>query len=294
MVWLVAILLLLLNHWLYRLLEGYLPPLSWRRRAARRFWQSVQRQQVEATRLRSDNARAALTADALARYSELRLWLSRMPGAEADIMPTRFGNAIKSFETYSRDIYGADGVVLWQHLYSVMSKEYASAVQDSRTQVDFHVNCCTLSFLVGLVALVAAIQHTPFAIMATEAGFAWELSRHAPVADGTTSGGWLSTWIPVLCLIPFGKLLWLLAASAACRIFYCLAVAAVPAWGDLVTAAYDCYLPKLAEQLGFMLPKTDAQRRRFWQEFSDMATYRPFGGRRPVFRAEHWLFPRRH
>lgn len=293
-VWLVAVLLLLLNYWSYRLLEGYLPPLSWRRRARRRFWQSVQQRQAEAAGLRSRHARGGLSADELVRYGALRLWLSQMPGSEADMMPTRFGNAIKSFETYPRDIHGADGVVLWQRLYAVMSKEYADAVQDSRTQVDFQVNCCMLAMLVGLVALVMAVQQTPFAIMTQDAGLALEQSYHAAVADGITGSGLLAIWSPMLCLIPFGKLIWFAAMSAASRMFYCLAVAAIPAWGDLVMAAYDCYLPKLAEQLGFALPRSDAQRRRFWQEFSDMATYRPFGGSRPAFRAEHWLFPPKH
>ena len=30
-----------------------------------------------------------------------------MPSLEEDVLPTRFGNAIKAFEVYPRDIYGA-------------------------------------------------------------------------------------------------------------------------------------------------------------------------------------------
>src|SRR5690554_3341041 len=36
-IWLLAVLMQVLNYWLYRSLEGYLPPLSWRRRAGLKY-----------------------------------------------------------------------------------------------------------------------------------------------------------------------------------------------------------------------------------------------------------------
>jgi hypothetical protein len=103
-IWIVAILLMTSNYLLYRLLEGYLPPFSWlifglqhhRRRFMRlksRYdalmeqWESAAKtgkdfpiaKQTEATRLR-------------------RTLVTYYPSTKKDIMPTRFGNAIRSFE----------------------------------------------------------------------------------------------------------------------------------------------------------------------------------------------------
>ena len=45
------------------------------------------------------------------------------------------------------------------------------------------------------------------------------------------------------------------------------------AWGDLVKAAFDCYLPALAERLGYKLPSTAKERKKFWQAVTDQAIY---------------------
>ncbi len=73
------------------------------------------------------------------------------------------------------------------------------------------------------------------------------------------------------------------------RVFYYWAVAAVPAWGDLVMAGFNCYLPKLAELLGYQLPKTDAKRRQFWEQFSSVVGYRRYPDGSPYFKPEDWL-----
>lgn len=216
-----------------------------------------------------------------------------MPRTEADVLPTQFGNAISAFETYAYDVYGADSVMIWPRLLAVASKEYASAVQEARTQVDFHIGCCVLAFLLALLALLLTLQQIPFGIVIREVGYAWEISHHNPALGGASGRGLFNTWTPILELLPFAKLLWLISSGVASRIFYCWAVAAVPAWGNLVMSGFDCYLPKLAEQLGFTLPRNDARRREFWQQFSEMITYRSLPGEPPVFRSEDWLFPPR-
>jgi hypothetical protein len=53
-------------------------------------------------------------------------------------------------------------------------------------------------------------------------------------------------------------------------------------WGSLVKAAFDCYLPDLAKRLGYKLPTTGADQRRFWIAVSRRAIYN-----RP-FRPEDW------
>jgi hypothetical protein len=53
-------------------------------------------------------------------------------------------------------------------------------------------------------------------------------------------------------------LVWFVLGIVFSYSFYILAVSSIPQWGDLVKSAFDCYLPALAERLGFELPKTDA------------------------------------
>lgn len=278
---------------IYRVFEGYLPPLSWRTRAKRRYWCRIKEQQLRACELRSRAEQAGLTPDEQARYDKVRLWLSSMPAAENYVLPTRFGNAIKAFETFPEDVYGVDAVTVWLRLLPVVSKEYADAVEQARTDVDFHIGCCTLALLLALLALGVALLQTPFDVIATEAAYAWHLTWQTPVS-AAANRGLLAIWLPLLALVPLGKLLGLVAASVAARLFYGFAVAAVPTWGELVIAGFDCYLPKLAEQLGFTLPKNDARRREFWSQFSAMATYQPLCGEPPFFKVEDWLFPPRH
>ncbi len=286
--WLVAILLSLFNHTIYRLLEGYLPPLSWRRATARLFWTRIRQWQVETGDLRDryDN----LTAAELASYNDLRLKLSGAPSTEDDVLPTRFGNAIRAFETYPYDTYGADGVEIWPRLVAVASKEYAAAVQDARTNVDFHINCCVLSVVLAGIALT----QIPFADFAGEMSRGWQLASHLLPNDGVWGGELFGVWLPILERPPFGKIVWFAAACFAVRVFYCFAVWAVPAWGTLVKVGFDCYLPKLAEHLGYPLPKNEARRRVFWQQFSAMVTYRTLPSEPPFFKPEDWLFPRKH
>jgi hypothetical protein len=55
---------------------------------------------------------------------------------------------------------------------------------------------------------------------------------------------------------------------------YRLAIRQLTGWGDLVKSAFDCYLPDLAKQLGYVLPETESGRREFWQRFNLLTLYR--------------------
>lgn len=288
-----VVLLSRFNRVIYLLLQGYLPPLSWNSRAKRWFWSEVRRQRAEAQMLRERFVQGDLLATEFGRYTALLFRLSETPSTQADILPTRFGNAIRSFETYAHDVYGADGVAVWLRLLSVASTDYASAVKDACTEVDFHVNCCMLALVLAVSALGVGLAETPYDIIVREVSYAWQVSWYGPVPVGTSSRGFLAIWSPILQLVPFGSLLWFVAACLAARIFYGFAVATIPAWGDLVKAGFDCYLPKLADQLGYKLPHSDAKRREFWRQFSEMVTYRCPPGEPPFFRSEDWLFPPR-
>jgi hypothetical protein len=249
-VWALGVLTLIFNHPLYRFLEGYTFP-RWlavplKNRNRRRLRDSL----LEIRRLHDKWAEQqdAFTAEERDRYRTLRLELvESMPSRESDVLPTRFGNAIKAFEVYPRDIYGADGIVIWLRLAAVIPKPFLDQIQDVRSQIDFLINCCFFSTMIALLGVGRAVY----------------------------SGGWhdidLHTVAGFYAFISSIKKYWLLWAAGgaiAAHVFYRLAVTRVPAWGSAVMSAFDCYLPALATQLGFELPKEEAKRQEFWTTLS--------------------------
>ena len=78
---------------------------------------------------------------------------SDFPGREDLILPTRLGNVIRSFESYSLRQYGMDAVIFWPRLVAAISKDYAPTVDDAKTSFDFMLNCSALS---GLLSAFAA------------------------------------------------------------------------------------------------------------------------------------------
>lgn len=269
-VWLLAVLMQVLNYFLYRFLEGYLPPLSWRRRAALRHAVRTARKRKEALALRREWADKGqrFSRQSKQRYRALLLELAARPSRRS-ALPTAFGNAIKTFETYPQELYGADGVSLWLRVAGVVPKPLLEATAETRSQVDFMVNMCFFSLV---VAACAALHIAPAFPLASAA---------AAVRSGEI--------IPALSLLVRSDIGWFAGSLIASRCFYLFAVALVPAWGGAVKACFDVGLPALATQLGFTLPKTEAERRRFWQSYSQMLTYRTNPDFTPMFLPEDWL-----
>ncbi|MBV9652990.1 MAG: hypothetical protein JOZ42_00355 [Acetobacteraceae bacterium] len=269
-VWLLAVLMQVLNHWLYRSLEGYLPPLSWRRRASMRYSIKTARMRKEALALGREWAAKGdrFPRQSRQRYRALLLRLAGRP-PRRHALPTAFGNAIKTFETYPEETYGADGVRLWPHVAAVAPKPLVEATTETRAQVDFMVNMTFFSLLVAICGAAKTVCEVPWSD-AMAAIRAHEIAR-------------------ALSFLPRDDVVWCLGTVAAGWCFYKLAVALIPAWGQAVKACFDVGLPALATQLGFTLPKTEAERRRFWQSFSQALIYRTNPDFTPMFSPEDWL-----
>ena len=265
-VWILAVLMLMLNHPIYRLLEGYTWPVSRWRRAKKRNQQRLQEANKKLRSLFERMRPPEASEKALWAYGELRREIIReLPTSEREVLPTAFGNAIKAFEIYPLDVYGVDAVPMWLRLVTVIPKGFQDQIQDLRNQVDFLVNASVFAIGVAVAALAAALMRMPWAGL---------LDR---------SGPW-----PVIGMYPWIELVVIGVALMLSRGFYRSAVARVPAWGDLVMAAFDCYLPALATQLGYTLPVTTKKRRAFWTAFGHMVVYRQdLEGTLP-FLAEKW------
>ncbi|MEA2877964.1 MAG: hypothetical protein QOF14_3160 [Hyphomicrobiales bacterium] len=259
-VWSLSVLLMMTNHLQFRLLEGYLKPISgigWFRKR-------------EAARFKEKNERFGELNDEWKRLGNKfpeerkREWLKAradlvraFPPKAALHLPTRFGNAIRAFESYSRDVYGADSIPLWLHLSTVVSKEFTAALEDARSQVNCIMNICYFTAILAAVALARSIE-----------GLDWSaLAVSQPCCELAKVINWQSALFLALAL----------AAAGVSRLAYLFSVVLVYAWGDLVKAAFDCYLPALAEKLGYKLPETGAKRNAFWVAVSLQAiAWQPF------------------
>jgi hypothetical protein len=269
-VWAGAVMVLMLNLPLYRFLEGYTFPgwLAERLKSRNRKRLRYNLGEIQILHDRWAEQGSAFGAADLDRYQMLRYELvRRMPSRESDVLPTRFGNAIKAFEVYPRDIYGADGVAIWLRLMSVIPKSFVEQIQDIRSQIDCLVNCCFFSAVIALLGVVHTLQS----------------ARWHDIDLHTVRGGYA-----FISSIEWFWLLWTAGGIIAAYLFYRWAVTRVPAWGELVMSAFDCYLPALAVQLGFELPATEAMRQRFWTTFSQQLIYRRGPTDKLPFRIEEW------
>jgi hypothetical protein len=266
-VWVVAVLLLTANHGVYRMMEGYLWPLSslqfLKRKQERSF--STLNDEYEGLLAEWTNAVSQgieFPFSKQNRINQLRLVLvSCFPSKLEELKPTRFGNAIRAFEVYPREVYGADSISVWLRLASVIPKAFQALVDDARAQVDFFVNGSFLSLGVALLALTGLVVQ--FVSAAAEAASlhstwcaSWSRFSDAFVANGCCR-------LAIILTLSIG----------ICILAYQCAVLRVGAWGDLVKSAFDCYLPALAEKLGYPLPPTEADRKEFWGEFSTLVLY---------------------
>jgi hypothetical protein len=261
-VWSAAVLLLLFNFHIYRLLEGYEGPLhQWRagwKRQRCRFNRTVAKIKADRATVRrkdvevSDGFRADL----------YQLWWKRnetLPHELGDVLPTRFGNAVRAFETYSFKIYRADSIPLWLRLQALIPKDFMATINDAQTQVDFFINMLTLALLIGGAATVRLVFN----------GYIVEYCTHDDLSAITYC--LRHDWDDVRFNWEF--CVWIAGALILARGCYELAIDRAIAWGGLVKSAFDLYLPALARQLGYVLPETNEARRQFWHSVNQQFIY---------------------
>lgn len=151
-------------------------------------------------------------------------------------LPTRFGNVIRSFESYPTQHYGLDAIEFWPRIVSVASKESLEIADDARSSVDFFVNCAVLSALLAAILFVAGCS-------VTDSG--------TPLA---TLIRWpLETGAAVLCTV----------------LFYQGSIGKVAGWGAQVRSIFDLYRWDLLKRLGYQQTASNrADERALWGSLS--------------------------
>ncbi len=160
--WLGGILLLALNRSIIRFKEGYgkgnpvrlLMPLE--RRRFRRLNDRIQeldhdRDIAESLNEEFDHSLAKERADLK------QLAAVRFPHEERFLLPTAFGNTIRSFEAYSFVMYGLDAIPGWSRLIMLMPDSSRELVESAKAQMDFWLNVWLLSLLLFGEYLVGVI-----------------------------------------------------------------------------------------------------------------------------------------
>jgi hypothetical protein len=145
------------------------------------------------------------------------------PAARDLILPTAFGNVMRSFETHPRRRYGLDGIAIWPRIELLLGEQELDTIGEAQANVNFFVNILVVSMLVGVVIAV---------------DWAWH-------ASGVLAG-----------IAQVGGVL--LATAAIAFGSYCGTIQAAKVWGDAVRAAFDVHRLDLYSKLGVRPPISPA------------------------------------
>lgn len=237
--WVGGILLLAINRDLYRIMEGYgkyNPVKLFKWFEQRRYQKAV----VELEKLDDEYrecyaSKKEFPVKSRTRRNEIMRQLAEeFPDKEEYLLPTPFGNVLRSFEIYPRVMYGLEAIDGWGRLLAVVPKDYTELIDSAKSQVDFWVN-------MGVVFILLQVEYLSLAYFFNHATFNW--------------------WI-VLLLIALGTVPPLRATSAARE------------WGDLIKSAFDMFAPQMREALGFDVPKDRDEEKSQWTKFSQAIIYR--------------------
>lgn len=240
LLFLVSGILYSLNVPIIRLYEGYswqdsrLGGWAYRSELRRLDWATANKKKLG--RLTTRLTRANPADPAIDDIEGLRTQLAQRvvneyPG-RALVLPTRLGNAIRSFEEYARTVYGMSTITVWPRLVGVISKEYAATLDESKAAFDFMINASFLSWMLSGSTLVAGLL--------------------APARID------LWPWTAQIAL-----------SLLAGYLFYRGSIGAAQAWGAQVKGAFDLFRWELLRKLGYeRASMTPGQEKELWEEIS--------------------------
>jgi hypothetical protein len=238
-----SVMLYNMNTQIVRLYEGYPWKDAW---IAKPFLRRRKRQFSEAERtrqrintLRREVRLAGINADLnAARDAEgqlARLMNNYYPDRIDLVLPTRLGNVIRAFETYTTRQYGMPAINLWPRLQAVVDGNLAQSIDGAKTSFDFMIHS---AFLSGILAVFTA-----------GSGLYWK-TREFP-----------DLWQPWLA--------WTILLGVISYVFYLASIPRAFEWGTQVKAAFDLFRFTLLLKLGYESKPTDpSDERRIWENLN--------------------------
>lgn len=157
------------------------------------------------------------------------------PNKRELVLPTRLGNVIRAFETYTERRYGASQLALWSRLQAVIDPAYMEAINSAKTEFDFMLNSSFLSAVLAFLLLCA--------------GLIWRHPR---------SYGLFQAWeFEVVLFTGVSHFLYLGAINRAAE------------WGLGVKSSFDLYRLALLKKLGYeSVPADLMEERKMWDVIS--------------------------
>ena len=169
--WVGGIVLLALNRDLYRIMEGYqrynpIKLLGWMEKW--RYTKVVKElEELDDEYRKCINSNKEFPVKLRTRRNELmRRLAEEFPDKEEYLLPTPFGNILRSFEVYPRYMYGFEAIEGWGRLLAVIPKEYLELIDSAKSQVDFWVN-------LGVVFILLQIEYIGLAFITGEPYNLW-------------------------------------------------------------------------------------------------------------------------
>jgi hypothetical protein len=99
---------------------------------------------------------------------------------EDRLLPTRLGNALRSFEDHAGQRYGLDTITMLPRLYPYLSDHVSSALDDLRDQLDIAARLCVTLLLATVVSAALLLTHGWWLLVpAATAILAWVAYRSA-------------------------------------------------------------------------------------------------------------------
>lgn len=163
-----------LNTYILKLFEGYIifPPIRFlynrglqrHRQKARSLMARCESLEKEYIYLKNFNSNDPHLKDKLGiildeHYRVASQYDQNYPAHLDDVLPTRFGNALKAAEDHAVQRYGFDGVTFWPRLIHVIPDSYKATIDSTRNELSFLVNMSILSVVFSFLC-VMAIFHT--------------------------------------------------------------------------------------------------------------------------------------
>jgi len=237
--WIGGILLLAINRNIIRFLEGYgsINPLQLFLSIQIRSFRRLKMRKFELDKLR-DKAREKgnnLSPKLLAERTKVITRLAwDFPDSEEYVLPTSFGNVLRSFEVYPRVMYGIDSIPAWPRLYAVIPKDYREALDDAKALMDFWINLLLASILILVEYLLIAAINRQF----------------------NRSSIFIAAFLVFASIVAYNR-----------------AKASALGWGNLVRSSFDLFLDDLRLKLGYLNPASPARQREMWTSFSRAVLY---------------------
>lgn len=238
-----------LNTFVYKVFEGYV--LIWRLPFLRQ-GQIKQSRQLRKVHDRIAKKLSRLERGSLSRRAERKIedlrstqtaLLARYdlhyPPTEEEILPTKFGNILKSAETYPTSRYRIDSVPMWPRLIQVMPPAYYAKVDEASNQVSFLMNCTILAACYAVMTIGISVY---FAVSQI-----FQPSENYP----------LEVWVYLG--------LFLLAITVSI-VFLRASELVVLEYGYLIRSSFDLFRRQLLRQLDFVPPLTLAAEQSLWEQ----------------------------